>query len=194
MIFAKKLTDLQIKEGILQCDLKVYKYLDKRFRPKTVAHVKANSGSMMDAEELYNSVVWQIYQNIEEGKYEVEEGKFGAYFARIMQYKWKDVLRYRNRKKQVNTTELTSVVENKAISNYSDTAGKMLLTKCLSKHINELKDQDRKLIKLFYYDGLKQFDVAEKIGMTSDYVKQRMHKIRRRLKTKLIADPDFINL
>jgi len=94
-MFARKLTDLQIKEGILNQDLKVYKYLDKKFRPKTITHVKANSGSGADADELYNLVIFQIYKNIENGKYQVEEGKFVAYFARVMQNKWKDILRKR---------------------------------------------------------------------------------------------------
>lgn len=195
-MFKRKPTDLEIKEGILKGDLKIYKYLDKQFRAKTVAHVKSNTGNEHDADALYNDVIWQIYQNIEDGKYEVLEGKFGGYFTCIMQNKWKDVLRYRHRKRQIYSTELTPVIENNTISE----AETILVdkenstrTKSLYKHLAELKDQDQLLIKLFYFENLKQIDIAEKIGVTADYVKQRMHTIRRRLKADLNADVDFSN-
>lgn len=38
----------------------------------------------MDADELYNIVIFQIYLNIENGKYQVKEEKFGAYFTQNM--------------------------------------------------------------------------------------------------------------
>jgi len=197
MIFTKKLTDIQIKEGILNCDLQVYKYLDKKFRPKTTAYVNVNSGSATEADELYNEVIWRIYQNIEQGKYEAEQGKFAAYFTRIMQNKWNDKLRYRKRKRQIETTELTPIVENHTIHKEVDIMEEdtdvLTKEKCLHKHIEELKDQDQLLIKLFYFNNLKQVEIAEKIGKTTEYIKQRMFKIRKQLKAELHTDPDFIN-
>jgi len=191
-IFTRKLTDLEIKEGILNCDLQVYKYVDKKFRSKTIAHVKANSGIQADADELYNDVIMQVYLNIENGKYVIEEGKFDAYFMRIMKYKWIDKLRHRNRKRQVNTTELDVVAENQAI--YEEKAEpnhELANAACVQKHMDELKEQDRMILKWFYFDNLKQAAIAEKIGMTAEYVKQRIFTIRRILKKELIADPNF---
>jgi len=193
-MFTKKLTDQQIKEGISKCDLSVYKYLDKKFRSKTNTHVKANSGNEHDADELYNDVILQIHLNIENGKYETEEGKFGAYFMRIMKNKWIDKLRHRNRKRQLDTTELDFITENQ--SKYEEQVEpnqelELANAACMHKHIDELKEQDRTILKLFYFDNLRQAAIAEKIGMTAEYVKQRIFTIRGKLKKELMADPNF---
>lgn len=192
-MFAKKWTDQQIKEGILNCDLKVYKYLDKKFRAKTTMHVKANSGNGHDADELYNDVILQIYHNIENGKYETEEGKFDAYFMRIMKYKWIDKLRQRNRKRQLDTTGLDVITENQVVYEKEvEPDHQIVNAACMHKYIEELKDQDRLILKLFYFDNLRQAAIAEKIGITVENVKQRIFTVRKKLKLKLIADPNFI--
>jgi len=191
-MLTRKLTDQKIKEGILSQDLKVYKYLDKKFRQKIIMHVKANSGNEHDADELYNDVIMQIYLNIENGKYTTEEGKFDAYFMRIMKYKWIDKLRYLNRKRKVNTTELNVVTENQAIyEEQVEPDHELTNAVCMHRHINELKEQDRQILKWFYFDNLKQAAIAEKIGMTAEYVKQRIFTIRGKLKKELIEDPNF---
>jgi len=193
-MFTKKWTDQQIKEGISNCDLSVYKYLDKKFRSKTMAHVKANSGNEQDADELYNDVILQIHLNIENGKYEMEEGKFGAYFMRIMKYKWIDKLRHRNRKRQVNTTELDAITENQvAYEEPIESDHELANAACVHKYIDELKEEDRLILKWFYFDNLKQTEIAEKIDMTVVNIKQRIFKIRKKLKVRLVADPGFIN-
>jgi len=194
-MFTKKLTAHEIKQGILQRDLKVYKYLDKKFRHKTIAYVNTNNGNEQDADELYNDVIWQIYLNIENGKYTIN-GEFGNYFTSILKNKWIDKIRHRTRKRQISTTGLTTVIENNTIIDDGDTrqdeAKSLLRMYCLRKHLNNLKDTDRLLIKLFYFDGLRQLDIARKIDKTSEYVQQRIHKIRKRLKDDLSADPNFI--
>jgi len=192
-MFARKLSDVQIKEGIFTQDLKVYKYLDKKFRPKTIAHVKANTGTVADADALYNQVLFQIYLNIENGKYQVEEGKFAAYFTRVMHYRWKDILRQRKRKRTIKTTELEvnlEVAEDELYPLEGDFTEANNAT-CLHKHINTLKDQDQQILKWYYFENLKQTDIAKKIDKTAAYVKQRIHRIREQLKTNLSADPDF---
>lgn len=193
-MFTRKLTDQQIIEGIKACDLKVYKFLDKKFRAKTITHVKVNSGNEHDAVELYNDVILQIYMNIENDKYEVDENKFDAYFTRIMKNKWIDKLRYRNRKRQVNTTKLDVIIHPQvAYVEPAESTRELKNAACVHKHIKALKVQDRTIVKLFYFDDLKQFDIAQQIGKTTAYVQQRIHKIRRKLKQELIADPNFIN-
>lgn len=191
--FTRKLTDQQIKEGIATCDLKVYKYLDKKFRPKTIIHVKANAGNEQDANELYNDVLMQIYLNIDNGKY-TAEGKFEAYFMTIIRNKWYDILRHRNRKRRVKTTELDTR-KHFQISDEDRVESDHELTNiaCMKKYISKLKEPDRLIIKLFYFDNFKQTAIAEIIGKTSEYVQQRIHKIRRRLKKELLADPTFMS-
>jgi len=192
-MFTRKLTDQQIKEGIAACDLKVYKYLDKKFRPKTIIHVKANAGNEQDANELYNDVLLQIYLNIENDKY-TAEGKFEAYFMSIMRNKWIDIIRHRKRKRKVNTTELDTrkhhqIVDEKNVEPNHELSN----VACMNKHLKELKEQDRTIVKLFYFNNLKQTAIAQKIGRTSEYVQQRIHTIRKRLKKELLADPNFIS-
>lgn len=191
-MFLKKYTAHAIMEGILNRDLKIYKYLDANFRWKTINHVRKNSGTKEDGEELYNDILCNIYINIERGKYDPNKGTFQSYFMQIMRNRWNNCLR--KRKEIENTLELNEVIEN----TYADTTDTddnyYTFISMLKKYVESLKEGEQELIRLFYYEQNSIDAIALQLGMSNDYTKVKLHRTREKLRKLANNDPELAYL
>lgn len=174
-------------------DLKIYKYLDANFRWKTINHVRKNSGTKEDGEELYNDVLCNIYLNIERGKYNPDKGTFQSYFMQVMRNRWNNCLR--KRKGLADTTELNEVIEN-TYADPPDTESEnyYTLVGVLKKHVETLKETEQELIRLFYYEENSIEAVARQLGMTHDYTKVKLYRTREKLRKLANDDPELTQL
>ena len=68
---------------------------------------------------------------------------------------------------------------------YSNEREEMLLK--LEKAIDELPENDRKIIRMHYYERLKTDDIATRTGLSQQNILVKLHRIRERLK-KTITD------
>ena len=68
---------------------------------------------------------------------------------------------------------------------YSNEREEMLLQ--LEKAIDELPEQDRRIIRMHYYERLKTDEIATQTGLSQQNVLVKLHRIRERLK-KTITD------
>ncbi len=191
-MFLKKYTARAIMEGILNRDLKIYKYLDANFRWKTINYVRKNSGTKEDGEELYNDVLCNIYLNIERGKYDPDKGTFQSYFMQIARNQWHHCLR--KRKGIDNTVELNEVIENTHPDTPDDSDNYYTLVGLLKKHVETLKESEQELIRLFYYEQNSIDAVALQLGMTNDYTKVKLYRTREKLRKLANNDPELTHL
>jgi len=182
-----KPTNHQITKGILNHKIKIYTYLDKKYRPIAIAHVRANSGTKEDGEELYDDVLLKIYDNIKKDKYDPDGGSFDGYFKKIMRGKWIDKLR--KIEKDINTTELKDAIQQNLTLPKDEVD--LAWVKFLHKYLNRLKPDDFKIVRLFYFENVEQKEIGKIIGKTTAYVKLRLYRIREKLKEWLNNDPDF---
>lgn len=59
---------------------------------------------------------------------------------------------------------------------------------CLKDKIEELKEIDGKIVKLFYY-GVKSIkDIAKELDLTENNVKQRLHRIRKKVRKEIAKE------
>jgi len=192
MLF-KKYTAEVIMEGILNRDLKIYKYLDANFRWKTINHVRKNSGTTEDGEELYNDVLCNIYLNIERGKYDPTKGTFQSYFMQVMRNRWHNCLR--KRKGLQNTVAINEVIENTHTETVDTEAENYYtLVQVLKRHLETLKENEQELIRLFYYEQNSIDAVALQLGMSHDYTKVKLYRTREKLRKLANDDPELRHL
>ncbi len=193
-MFLKKYTAHAIMEGVLNRDLKIYKYLDANFRWKTINYVRKNSGTKEDGEELYNDVLCNIYINIERGKYDPDKGTFQSYFMQIMRNQWNYCLR--KRKKLEDTVELDEVVENTHADtqDLDDADNYNTLVGILKKYVDTLKEKEQELIRLFYYEQYSIDAMASQLGMSHDYTKLKLYRTREKLRKLANEDPELAHL
>ena len=57
--------------------------------------------------------------------------------------------------------------------------------------LDNLKDEDRMLLGLFYYDGLSVRQIAQALEISEDCVKQRLHRGRKRFRTAYLKKEEL---
>jgi len=191
-MFGKKYTTEETIKGLMSGSPTVYKYLDAIFRKKVIQHVCSNSGSREDGEELYQDVIFEIYLNIEQGKFEVNKGKFDAYFMTIARRRWIDRLRKRN--KDIDTIPIEEPIHGMSDTDPAEQAERELYNEqvhTMRKYIKQLNEDEQEFIRLYYYAEKSLAATAKQLGITYESAKQKIHRIRKRLRDMVAADTDL---
>jgi len=186
-------TNQEIANGILNYDIKIYRYLDKIYKPRTIRHIKSKAGTKEEGEELYNDILLKLYHIIKHNKYDPSGGSsFLTYFMAVTDNAWIDQLRKKKRKSTIQTTELSDILKNTLKnSEILDDNANLHWVKFLHKYLNQLKPEDFRILWLFY---LKKFSVKKIASMqnkSQNFIKLRLFRVRQKLKKWLTDDPDF---
>jgi len=185
--------DKDIIKGIITLDPTIYEYLDEIYRQEVIRHLHRNSGSTEDGEEHYQDVIFEIYLDIDEGRYDSNLPRtFHQYFWLIAKRRWIDKLR--KRKNTIHTNQLDELVMQIADKNETEEIDKHIyhkLTLLINKYLPQLTDEEREYITL-YYDASKSLKfIAHYFGKSYGYVQQKLHKIREKLRRMIKDDPEF---
>lgn len=191
-MFRKEYTSSEIVKGLLSGDNKIYRYLDAVYRKQVIKHVRANSGSREDGEELYQDVVMEVIIKVEQDVYDEERSKFHTYFMMISRSRWKD--RLRKRKRAIQTTSLDESYEqitdfDEGEQNEQDRYYKKV--QATSGYMSRLTEDEREMIRSFYLAQKPLKAIAEEMDITYEYAKQKLYRIRKKLRDMSGNDPDF---
>jgi len=183
----------QIADGILNGDPKIYSYIDKNFREKVILFVCSKSGSKADGKELYYSVVYEIYLNVKEGKYDASKGSFKGYFMAVARNRWFDRLRGQQRK----GGETISIYDKNTpeIPHYDHPIGEedleSIKARAIKKHLSNLAEEDQLIIRMFYFARKSLNEIAEYLGINANNARQKLYRARERLRKLIKNDPEF---
>lgn len=189
-MFRKKYETIAIINGLISGDPKIYKYLDATYRKQVIHYVCLNSGFTQDGEELYQDVVFEVYLNIERGKYDSTRSQFGTYFMMIARNRWRDKLRKKHRAIPTipltdSTKQMVSLDVSEGLDNYNEKV--RVMRKCIA----QLKEDEQEMIRLFYFTKMSLETVATNMNISYGYAKQKIHRIREKLRKLLIDHPDL---
>jgi len=191
-MFRKDFTSEEIIVGLMSFDPKVYQHLDAVYRKNVIKHVYNNSGTNEDGEELYQDVVFEVYLNVEQGKYKIELSKFPSYFMMIARSRWKDKLR--KRRSEINTTSLEGSAKDITLTDEQDEVEQDYynnLAIAMRKCIAQLNDEEQEMIRLYYYVKMSLKAVANQMDISYGYAKQKLPRIRQKLKRFLEDYPEI---
>lgn len=191
-MFRKEYTIEAIMEGLMSDNPIIYRHLDAVYRPKVIKYVRKNSGTHEDGEELYQDVIFDVYLNMEQGKFDVNKGKFEAYFMTITRYRWIDKIRKQN--KLIDTTSLDVSDKHMSDTDFAEQAEKDVYNtkaRAMREYIQRLNEDERELINLYYFAQKSVEAVAEQTGITYNYARQKLHRIRGKLRAMVANDPTF---
>ncbi len=134
-------------------------------------------GNGSEVEDLTSEVFFKIYKNIK--KYR-ESGKFKSFIYRIAHNTAIDYLR---RKKEVisydDTIEIP--VENEVLFSNEEKNTLMI-------GLNNLKQSDREILIMFYYDQLQIKEISSIIKKSVSAVKVALSRARERLKKEVVYE------
>ncbi len=188
-----KHSDKDIINGIVTVAPEIYEYLDKMYREEVIQHVRRNSGSTEDGEEHYQDVIFEIYLNIDGGRYGLNTPKtFDQYFWMLVKRRWIDQLRKKGG--GISTTELdelTMQIANKdeAEEIADDLYNRLILA--INRYLKELSAEEQKYIELFYFARASLQTIADYFGTTYDYARVKLDRIRKKLRKRIDDDPEF---
>jgi len=188
-----KYNDRDIIKGIITLDPKIYEYLDEKYREEVIQHVRRNSGSTEDGEEHYQDTIFEVYINIDEGKYDSNSSRtFHQHLWLIVKRRWLDKLRKMGR--ILRTDELDELLKQIPDKDETEEIAQNIYNKLallINKYLLQLTDEERKYIKLYYDDSESLQFIADYFGKSYGYVQQKLHKIREKLRRMIKDDPEF---
>lgn len=139
-------------------------------------------GNKEDAEELAQDVFMKVYQALPNFK---AEAKFSTWLYRIA---YNTAISW-TRKAKIEF----SLIEDKVIDNISENVTTELEREeeeakheqqNIKETINGLKEEDKLLLNLFYYNDLSIKEISETLGINEGNVKVKLFRLRNKLKAK----------
>ncbi|WP_373511325.1 RNA polymerase sigma factor [Persicitalea sp.] len=142
--------------------------------------VERNSGSGMDAEDAFHKGLLNFFLNLETGKYEFRENaKITTVVFDYCKKVWLNELassRLKKRSVMPDAYDPANDVDLQKDLERGETIAQVRVA------LNQLKDDCRRLIELFYLDELSLREIAGKLGMKESSTKQKRYDCTEKLK------------
>lgn len=167
-------------EGLSNGDSKVIAHIYHHTYPKVAKFVLNNSGSPVDAEDIFQKALLQFIARYRLNKFQIKTS-FEGYFFQACKNLWRRELN--NRKREVTNTgkrELLNEENEMALAALEQEKWELFQEK-----LEELSDNCKTILKLFF-KKTPYPEIAEQMEYTSDNVlRQRIFKCKKKL-TELI--------
>lgn len=165
-----------------------FDYIYATFHPKIRRYI-ARRVCETDAEDLTQAVFMKVSQALRDFR---GESSLATWIYRIAANVVADKLRspsFRNQANELTATsmEALNVRAGETLSATDQNLIRKEMNECIRGIVDRLPDQSRAVIKLSEFDGLKNSEIAERLGTTLETVKIRLHRARVRLKEDLNA-------
>lgn len=184
-------SDIAIIDGIKDRDIRVINYLYKKFFNQIGFMVSSNSGTKMDAEDLFQDALVMIYQKIITDSLQLTSS-FNTYLYSICWHLWLQKLNKHAFKYQYKgMTDLDAVEDEMNIKEILEESEKY---KLFQQHFLKLTQAEQNVLRL-YMSKTPAKEVANIMGYKSDdYAKFRKYLCKEKLKNSIINDPQFKKL
>ncbi|MGB0929160.1 MAG: RNA polymerase sigma factor [Chitinophagales bacterium] len=172
-------TTKDIVDGIKNRDIKVFKYLDKKFRKIVIAHVRKNNSNnpQQDGDDLYNEAIIEIIRVVD-SKENTYFTNFGGFFYSVYQRKWIKILNKRKESPPLKYDWWDIPVEEDINKEY---------LKFLYSYISLLKSITCQEILDLTIKGYNQKEIAKELKMSHSAVRKQKGRCVKTLE-KLIRD------
>ena len=171
--------DKKLEDYIINKNLDLDKIVDD-YTPyirTIVQNMVSNNLSEEDKEEIIIDTFFVLWKRYEEN-YTIKS--LSSYMAGITRNLIKEKLK--SLKHTIDIEQCKNLVEYSYIDIYSQEREKI---NQLYKKIKDLKEDDIKIITMFYYSNKSIKDIAKELNISEVNTKTRLHRIRRKIKQKL---------
>lgn len=131
-----------------------------------------------DKEEIISDVFLAVWKN--QKKLDVNK-KMSFYLSGIANNLLSKKMRKRNKTVDINEYENTL----STIKDFEHEIESSEKSKIIINEINKMKDEDRNIFMLYYYNSKSLKEIAEEINITEGKAKSRLFRIRKKLKRLL---------
>lgn len=179
-------TAAQIKDGLLKNDPEIFRHLYRTYGGMITGYVKKNSGDDLDAREMVQTVLLELWNSVREGRYN-EEGKLERYLYMLTSNTWRDELR-RRRVRQADelNPEIAKLADDNDIS-LAAAIVKDQRIEAIHHCLQRLESPCDDIIRLFHLQEISLREVAARMNYDYNNLRKRIFDCRKKLK-KLVDD------
>ena len=142
-----------------------------------IQNMVSNNISAEDKEEIILDTFFVLWKKYEEN-YPIKS--LSSYMAGITRNLVKE--RLKKLKHTIDIEQCKNLIEYSSLDIYSQEREEI---NELYKKINDLKEMDVKVIKMFYYSTKSIKDIAKELNISEANVKTKLHRIRKKIKQEL---------
>ena len=175
-----KYTEEQLVVLLGQLDKHAFEYLYDNYSPALYGIIYKMVEDKELAEDILQEAFLKIWNNFT--SYTAEKGRLFTWMLNLTRNLTIDHLRSKGYKKQQKIYSDEKSVDN--IKDGADIMGRMDALG-IRKHVANLKEDEKKIIDLAYFDGFTQDEISKKLGMPLGTVKTKMRTAIIRLREVL---------
>jgi len=169
-------TETELIERILGGEWRTYAILVEKYEKKVFNYANYLLGNHEDAEEMTQDTFVKAYQSLSHFR---GEAAFSTWLMRITHFKC--LTRLRKKRYLYHDLEATADI---TISNLEDPSAELQLSdksRILNAALTRLKENERAVITLFYYQELPIKDIMEVTRLSESNIKIHLHRGRKKL-------------
>lgn len=159
----------------------VFQLLYRKYANMIIGHVKKNSGSDQDAQELIQLTMVKLWLAVKEGRYE-EQGKLDHFVFQIAANSWREELR---RRKNQGADEIDqrayNLVDNSEES-YDLAIQKDRKLQAIHQALKQLKGDCREIIELYHLKQGSLKEMAVQLNYNYNNLRKKIFDCRNKLK------------
>jgi len=178
----KKISDIDIIEGVHNQDDKVLNWLYDNYFQSVKNHVLNNSGSDEDVSDVFQDTIIVLYNQITEDNLNLTTDLKGYFFG-IARNVWSAHLR---KKQRTIELEVDLADEQETEEQYDPT-----LERILSRVFQKLKPDQQMVLNLFS-EGHSYEDIAERMNLKNEiYARRKKYLCKEALLELVKEDPEY---
>ncbi len=181
--------DKTIINGIISGDDAIIKAFYKKYLPQVSNYIVKNSGSISDAEDIFQDAMVFVYQKLKSDSLELN-CSLGTYVYAVSRNMWMNKLRKNNR--MVNNEDIITISgidESDLIEDIYAGERRTLY----QKYFLKLGESCQELLALFF-SGASMREISNKKGYTEAYTRKKKFECKKKLMAMVEKDPAFDEL
>ena len=147
-----------------------------------------NGGNIDDAKDVFQELIIVLLNKMKSNDFRTEKGNLRNYFFGIIKFKWFEILKKESKNPQVE-------FQNDRYSDFEmiamEDSDEMRLSDIVTKEFNQLKDDCKNLLKLFFVDLFSTKKVGELLGFKEDYVRIKKMRCLKYLRESVINSIEY---
>ncbi|MDK2910190.1 MAG: hypothetical protein PWR20_1757 [Bacteroidales bacterium] len=188
----RRLSTSEIINGIRRNDPQVLRYLYHTYFKKVEFFVVSNKGVANEAPDLFQEAMIVIFQRVQKEGLTLKSS-FKSYFFGVIRKLWLKHLEANRKLPAQESSDSGDIDVFQAVDELYNAYDQAILRQLIMKHYSALGEQCRLILEL-QARRVAMRDIAERLGVSENFVKKRKYECKEKLIRDLMNDPLFKHL
>lgn len=180
----KEFSDKEIIDGLKNRQSYVVRYLQERYLPMIRLHISRNNGSNEDAKDIFQEGLIILIEKIDDNSFTLT-CSFKTYLYSICKHLWNEVL-----EKRGAASRYAAGISEEYEKDASESIDNSVYEEIFRSAFDSLEPASRNILKLYWQDMSPQ-DIADKLGLSYNYVRKKKSEAQAELTEKVKAHPHY---